>query len=308
MNARHLLLLLILAAGCSNQKIDVPPPANYILVIPKTNSVWAEHIRRGFEAGCKQLNMNCTFGAYEGDDPVVIAKTAMGLADSEGAPISMVFSKQELIAPTLDKMSVENRMAIAVGMDNSVAFRAGYVGMDAKKMANLIASRAKGLNPPAKRILYLMGDGLIDFQALQAAAFRESNDWAAYRLRTKHMSEVSDEDFEWSDLVVPFGEDALAKSIASSTRRIFPTDPVDASIELIKSGRAPFMIAENYFDVGFRASRIAREQFVYKAITDPIILVSPREVDKDSIDWYLKQRFVIPAVNPSKPSEGVRVK
>ncbi len=301
-----LFSLFVILTGCSGRKPDVPPPANYILVIPKTDAVWAEHIRRGFEAGCEQLNMNCTVGVYDSDDPTAISKYAMGVEDSKGAPVCIVFSNKEIISRTLDLMSVENRMAITVGRDDSVSYRAGHVGMDTKKMANLIAARAKSLQPPARRILYLFGDALVDFQGLEAAAFRESGDWQAYRLRTKLMSEVTDADFEWCDLVVPFGEDALKRATASSAERIFPTDPVDASIELVKSGRAPFMVAMNYFDVGFRASRIAREQFVYKAITDPIIPISPREVDKTSIDWYLKKRFDIPALNPAAPKDDAK--
>jgi hypothetical protein len=230
----------------------------------------------------------------------------MSIADSKGAPVCIVFDDSEIISRTLDLMSVENRMAITVGIDDSVSYRAGHVGMDAKKMARLIATRAKTLQPSARRILYLFGDALVDFKGLEAAAFRESNDWEAYRLRTKLMSEVTDADFEWCDLVVPFGEDALKRAIASSATRIFPTDPVDASIELLKSGRAPFMISENYFDIGFRTSRIAREQFVYKGITNPILPISPREVDKGSIDWYLKKRFDIPALNPGAPEEDVK--
>lgn len=298
-----LLFLLFVCIACNDRKPDVPPPATYILVVPKTDAVWAKHIQQGFDAGCKQLNMDCKFGVYEGEDPTAISKYAMGVADSKGAPVSIVFNNKEIISRTLDLMSVENRKGITIGRDDSVSFRAGHVGMDAKKMAGIIATRAKTLEPAAKRILYLIGDALIDRQALEASAFRESNNWQAYKLRTKLMSEITDADFAWCDLVVPFGEDALAKAVTSSATRIFPTDPVDQSIELIKSGRAPFMIAENYFDVGFRASRIAREQFVYKAITDPILPIAPREVDKESIDWYLKKRFDIPALNPGAPRE-----
>lgn len=296
-------LLLVVGVGCAKHKVDIPPPANYILALPKTDAVWAEQIKSGFEAGCKQLSMNCKFGVYDSDDPTSIAKSVMAISDSAGAPICIVFENEKVIRETLDQLSLASREAITLGRDDSVGFRIGYVGMDAKVIAKNVATRAKNLRSPARRILYLFGDALVDFKALEAAAFRESDDWNAYQLRTKLMSEVTDEDLGWCDLVVPFGEDALKRATDSGAKMIFPTDPTDASLELVKSGRAPFMVADDYFGIGFRASRIARERFVYGGITNPIVLISPREVDKGSVNWYLDKRFDIPDINPAVPHQ-----
>ena len=190
-----------------------------------------------------------------------------------------------------------------MGADDSTAYRIGHVGPDAKRLAAMVATRSQSLDPPARRILYVVGTTPVDSRMLDAAAFRESDEWSKYRPRVKPLSDVTDQDFQWCDLVVPIGEDAQAKAVASAVTRIFPNEPTDASIDLLKSGRAPFVIANNYFDIGLRASRIAREEAVYRSIANPILPISPKEVDKDSLKLYLETRFKVPPITrqPTAP-------
>jgi hypothetical protein len=294
--------LALLVLGCDKNETYIPPPPTYFLLLPESRAIWASHIEQGFLAGCEQLQMECRVSHYSDATPKALADLAIGLGDPKDAPLCIVFQKPDGVAETLDLLSLEQRKAITVGVDVATAFRLGHVGVDAKKLAALVAARAAGLEPRATKLLYLFGGAPIDFKAVEAAAFRESDNWSRYRLRTKLLSEVTDEDFAWADVVIPFGEDALARAEKSSVR-IIPVDPSDKAIELLKSGRAPIIIGVNYFDIGFRASRIAREQFLNGRIARPILPIAPKEVDTESLSWYLDKRFEIPPIKASPPAK-----
>jgi hypothetical protein len=298
-----LACLALIVLGCDKNETYIPPPPTYFLLIPESHAIWAKHIEKGFLAGCEQLQMECKVSHYKMTTPAALARAAVDLGDPKDAPICIVFQKPSDVSDTCDLLSLEDRQAITIGADDSNAFRLGHVGVDAKKLAAQVAARAAGMKPKATRLLYLFGDALIDFKAAEAAAFRESAEWSRYRLRTKLLSEVTEEDFQWADLVIAFGEDALSKAAKSASERIVPVDPSDAALDRLNSGRAPIIIGANYFDIGFRASRIAREQFLNGRIARPILPIAPKEVDKESLDWYLEKRFEIPAIKPSPPAK-----
>jgi hypothetical protein len=65
------------------------------------------------------------------------------------------------------------------------------------------------------------------------------------------------------------------------------------------------VITNNYFDIGFRASRIVRERFITGNIQTPMLAIQPKEVDKESMQYYLDTRFRIPEITPSKPPPPV---
>ncbi|MDQ2985331.1 MAG: hypothetical protein M3R13_01255 [Armatimonadota bacterium] len=297
------LLPVLLLLACAKDDTYIPPPPTYFLVIPDSKTIWAEHIEKGFTAGCKQMDMAFEVVKYTDADPQKLTKLITEMGDSKGAPACIVFNQTDGISKTLDALSLKEIKAITIGRDDSNAFRLGHVGANVKKLASLVATRSKQITPPARKLLYLFGGAPVDRQALEAAAFRESDNWNHYRLRTKSLSEITPQDFEWCDVVIPVGEDALAKAIQSPARHIIPTDPTDEAFALLKDGRAPIVIGSNYFDIGFRASRIAREQFVYKAIASPILPITPKEVDKESLAGYMKSRFNIPPIQRSKPAK-----
>ena len=302
-------LALATAFGCAQNDTYIPPPAAYFLLMPESKSVWAKHIEQGFLAGCDQLEMECKVSRYASAEPKSIVKAALDMGDTKGGPICIVFEKPDPIMQTLDLLSVENRSVITVGADDSNAYRMGHVGPDAKMLASRVAARAQRLNPPARKILYLFSSSPVDLKMLEAGAFRESNKWENYRLRTKTLEEVTAADYAWCDLVVPVGEEALARAIASPAKRIVPTDPTDEALALLKTDRCNIVITNNYFDVGLRASRIAREQFVYGRIEKPILPIAPKEVDVESVKWYMDTRFSVPKVVPSEappaPKKGL---
>jgi hypothetical protein len=289
--------------GCGNNRTYIPPPPRYVFALPAKQSVWLDHVQRGFIAGCEQLQMECISVKYANGNADAIVKAVLDQGDAKGAPATIVFEDAALIKPVTDALSLKSKQAILVGLDDSAAHRLGHVGPDAKRLAALVAIRSQVLEPRATRILYVLGDTPTDPKMLEASAFRESDGWRKYRPRVKSSADVTDADFAWCDLVVPLGEDAQAKAIASSARRIIPTEPTEASLSLLKSGRAKYVIAQNYFDIGLRASRIAREQAVYKSIGNPILPISPKEVDASSVELYLETRFKVPAIIREKPRE-----
>jgi hypothetical protein len=280
--------------GCNDSTTPIPPTPQYLFFLPESDATWVKHAEQGFMAGCEQARMECRAVRYGKVDGAALAEAIVNEGDTKGAPVSIAFTEPKEIRAVTDALSLENRIAITVGADDSEAYRVGHVGPDAKRLAALVAIRSQALESPARRILYVVGSSPVDMKMLDAAAFRESNHWQKYRPRVKGLSDVTDEDFDWCDLVVPIGEDAQAKAVASDVSRIFPTEPNDQSMELLRSGRAPHVIANNYFDIGLRASRIARERAVYKTIADPVLLIHPKEVDKQSLPVYLETRFNVP--------------
>jgi hypothetical protein len=247
--------------------------------------------------------MECSIKRFGDLTAPQLAEKTLEMGDPLKAAICIAFESPELIKETLDLLSLENRVVITVGTDDSSAYRVGHVGADAKKLAAQVAIRSQALDPPAKRILYLLGNSPIDREMLEASAFRESDQWQKYRPRTKAVGDVTDEDFDWCDLVVAVGEDALDKAIASSVERIIPTDPAQKALDLLKPGRAPTVITNNYFDIGLRASRIARERFIVGSIQTPILSIPPKEVDSQSMQYYLDTRFRVPEIRPSPPAK-----
>ena len=301
---RWLLLIGIVAAvGCGKQGTYIPPPPRYVIVLPDKQSVWIEHAEHGFMAGCEQLQMECVAAKYSAGTTEAIVQAVLDLGDTKGAPATIAFEDPKLIKPVTDALSLKSRQVILVGHDDSGAHRRGYVGPDAKRLAALVAIRSQTLEPPATRILYILGSAPLDPNMLEASAFRESAAWRKYRPRVKKLADVTDADFAWCDLVVPIGEDAQARATASSVKRIIPTEPTEASISLLKSGKAQYVIANNYFDIGLRASRLAREQAVYKSIADPILPIAPKEVDSQSVKLYLETRFKVPPIIREKAPE-----
>lgn len=294
-------LFLFALCGCANETTHIPPPPVYVLALPEKQATWVEHLEKGFLAGCEQLQMDCKAVRYKGGGAEPIAAAVLDQGDTKGAPPSIAFESPELIKQVTDSLSLKGAQAILVGADDSSAYRLGHVGPDAKRLATLVARRSQTLDPPARRILYVLGSGPVDLNMLEASVFRESDQWRKYRPRLKPLTEVTDADFQWCDLVVPIGEDAQSKAIASSVTRIFPTEPNDSSLELLKSGRAAFVIANNYFDIGLRASRIAREQAVYGRIARPILPIAPKEIDSTSLQLYMETRFRVPEIAIQRP-------
>ena len=306
---RWLLLIGIVAmVGCAKQGTYIPPPPRYVFVLPDKQSAWLQHAEQGFMAGCEQLQMECVTAKYSAATTEAIVQAVLDHGDTKGAPATIAFDDPALIKPVTDALSLKSRQVILVGHDDSGAHRRCHVGPDAKRLAALVAVRSQSLEPPATRILYVLGSAPVDANMLEASAFRESAGWSKYRPRVKKLADVTDEDFAWCDLVVPIGEDAQAKVTASSAKRIFPTEPTEASISLLKSGRAQHVIANNYFDIGLRASRIAREQAVYKTISNPILPIAPKEVDSQSVELYLETRFKVPPIIREKPPERPNAK
>ncbi|MEO7454169.1 MAG: hypothetical protein ABIV13_05335 [Fimbriimonadales bacterium] len=303
---RWLLLIgIVTFFGCAKEKTYIPPAPTYFLVLPDKPTIWVEHVEKGFLAGCEQLQMECAVKKYGDLAPPALAEFVVAMGDPRKAAITIAFESPEKIKETLDLLSLKDRSAITIGTDDSTAYRLGHVGADAKKLASLLAIRSQSMDPPAKRILLLFGSAPINREMLEASVFRESNKWETFRPRSKTVTEVTEEDFSWCDLVVPIGEDALDKAIASKGTRIIPTDPSQKTLDLLDAERVPTVITNNYFDIGLRASRIAREKFVYGQIQTPILAIQPKEVDRESMQYYLDTRFRVPAITPSKPPPPV---
>jgi hypothetical protein len=298
-------IAVLLLYGCDKNETYIPPPPSYFLLLPQSKSTWSDHIEKGFLAGCEQLQMECKAQRYGKNDAESISQAVLDMGDPKDAPVCIAFDEQDAIKKTMDLLSLKGRTAITVGVDDSNAFRAGHVGADVKKLATQIANRSQALSPEANRILFTFGSSPIDQKMLEASVFRESDRWQKYRPRNKSLADVTAEDYTWCDLVVPVGEDALKKAVESSASRIIPTDPTDGALALLKSGRSPIVVANNYFDIGVRASRIAREHFVYGRISKAILPIPPKEIDVSSLPNYLENRFKPPALTPSvKPKKS----
>ncbi|MBA3727066.1 MAG: hypothetical protein H0W86_11630 [Armatimonadetes bacterium] len=72
---------------------------------------------------------------------------------------------------------------------------------------------------------------------------------------------------------------------------MMPVDGSEAALDLVRSDTVPMAFIPNYYQMGLRAARIAREDFVYGAIPNAIISMKYKEVVKETVKWHLEDRY-----------------
>ena len=298
-----LFCALIVLGGC-NAGMKVPDPPVCEMIIPKSDLQWQREMRNGFIAGAEEFGLEVIIKEYVESSAEAILRVSEEMPDSKDTPICIVFKSPEPIAKVIDALLDKGIYTLTVGEDDSAAPRVGHSGNSTRRLAYLWKIRAYQFDPKPKRVLLLVGDVPVKRDRLTGLIYERSDDWKAFKLRERSVYEVVAEDFEWADLVTPVGEDAARLCVENGVERMLPLDGSDFTLSLIQEGRVPIAIAPNYFQLGFRAARLAREWHIKGGLSRPIVLMRCVEVDADTIEDFKKKRYKLPPVARKVSSEG----
>ncbi|MGI8923774.1 MAG: hypothetical protein ACR2HJ_06995 [Fimbriimonadales bacterium] len=283
------LISFVAFAGCGSKSI-VPDEPTYGLVIPKANSEWRREIIAGFQDAADQVGMKISISEYSDNSPKEILAAASNLPPSEGAPICIVFTRKESIKDVAFKLARKGVDVITIGEDDPDTPRIGHCGEASQDLAYLWDIRVRQLRPRPRNALMIFGDVPVNQRRISGSLYEKSRGWRRYRLRMRSVADASQDDIKWADLVTPVGEDALA-FMAGTSKPMIPVDGSAAAIDLVRGDRVPMVFIPNYYQMGLRAARIAREDFVYGTIPNAIISMKYKEVVKETVKWHLEDRY-----------------
>ncbi|HET6645207.1 MAG TPA: hypothetical protein VFG65_06890 [Fimbriimonadales bacterium] len=289
MKIAHLLAVALLA-GCSGKK--VPPAALYGLVLPKSPSFAKTEILLAYRQVAAKLNMHFNVAEYDREDVNSIVKATNSLPISR-APVAIFLTDPEVTKATLYSVAKKRRNVITIGADAAISPRVGHSGDDSRDLAYMWDIRVGQMRHRVRRALIIFGNAPVNQTAITAELYKQSDKWRKYKLRTRRLSDLTEDDLDWADLITPIGEEAVSRCL-DVDKRLLPVDGSETSLGLLRSGRVDLIFAPGYFEVGLRAARIAREFAVYGSIPNRDIATPYKEVVKDTIDWYLKYRHSTP--------------
>jgi hypothetical protein len=292
---RPFLIAFLCVAGCRHSA-TIPQTPTYNLLIPQGREQWKHEIRSGFLACAAQFNMTASITECDGSDALAISSATAKITDSKGAPVCVVFTQDQAVVPVVERLRTKRMLSITIGEDDANSMREGHCGDAPSTMAYLWSVRFAQMNPRPKRVLLLIGDVPLNKAGITSALYKRSANWTVFALRTKNLGEASAEDYEWADLVTPVGEDAVAAALTNTRdKAIFPVDSSQVTLSAVQSGRITNAFAPNYFQMGYRAARIARERFIQGDIVNNSIAIPYREIDKSLLPGYMRSRYDVPA-------------
>ena len=284
---RVLLVFCLLLIGCSRR---LPEQPTYVLLLPATNLQWKKEIAEGFSSGAEQFNMKIELADYQNDSPQAV-KTLPG---SKGAPICTVFISKQTAKEAAAQFAEQNKPLIAIGVDDPNANRLAHVGDEPDNIAYKWNIRAQQSMMPPKKVLLVIGTVPLSKDRIVASFFARSDNWTRFELRTRALHQLSPADKHWAESTVAIGEDAVAA--CSDVVRLVPVDGSEITLTLLRSRRVAYALVPNYFQIGYRAARIAREQFLQGTIANRAVEIPYKEVVPETVDWYLRRRTDLPTV------------
>ncbi|GIV01534.1 MAG: hypothetical protein KatS3mg015_0364 [Fimbriimonadales bacterium] len=295
MSRRYLALIplvAILAACGKSSDVELP---TYVLLLPESDAEWAQEIEQGFRAGAEQFFMEFKVIRYRLDaEPGDIVESAVRAG---AGPIVAVAPNSEL-AHTIPLACSRRKLPIVlIGHEDPAGARNALITSAATNLAYMWKIRWRQLSPPPKNVLLLFGDSPLDRDELISAFYQRSNEWRDYKLRVRDLGSATAEDFEWATAVVPVGEDATKSALERPPSvAVLPLDGSRASLQALQSGRVPILFAPRYFQLGYRAARVARDVFLRVRTTSVTVRVPFEEVDAEYLPVYEKKRYEIPSL------------
>jgi hypothetical protein len=236
--------------------------------------------------------MHFNVAEYDREDVNSIVKATNSLPISR-APVAIFLTDPEVTKATLYSVAKKRRNVITIGADAAISPRVGHSGDDSRDLAYMWDIRVGQMRHRVRRALIIFGNAPVNQTAITAELYKQSDKWRKYKLRTRRLSDLTEDDLDWADLITPIGEEAVSRCL-DVDKRLLPVDGSETSLGLLRSGRVDLIFAPGYFEVGLRAARIAREFAVYGSIPNRDIATPYKEVVKDTIDWYLKYRHSTP--------------
>lgn len=274
----------------------VPPPPTYSLLLPKSASYWREELQKGFEDGAKQFQLDYVIRDFTEPTANSLLEAAETLPKTNGAPVCIAFPTSEPIRTVVRTLRDDSSRVVSIGEGDALSGRVGHVTEHSDQLAYLVAIRARAIRPAPRRWLLLIGDALVQKTAVKGAFFARSDNWKKYELRVRGVSDApTNETLEWADLIIAIGSDAV-QATSKAKAPVFAVDGSEETLQGVREGKYQFAFVPDYFQMGFRAVRIAREFFVQGSIRTPTLYIPYKEVDKDTLDWFLKRRYDLPPI------------
>ena len=240
--------------------------------------------------------MKFAISEYENESAEGVVSAVAELPGNRSAPVAIVFRDQRIISDTVNKLLDKQVLVVTIGEDDVNSGRIAHSGENSENFGYIWGIRAMQLEPQPRNVLLLIGDAPAHIERLKGALFARSESWARYKLRTRRTAEASDDDFAWADLVAAFGEDA-ARVAATKGKRLFVADSSEFSLSLLDNGTALHAIVPDYFQLGYRSFRLAREYFIQGTLANAVVSMPYKEVEKATIGWYKEKRYSIPPVS-----------
>lgn len=291
MRAFFFAAVLTTVAGCGGA--DYVPRPTFTLVLPAGQEQWKREIADGFVETLRAYGYESKIVRYESFDTESIVAAANEAPRGERAAISIVFTRREQVASVVDRLTSLKRDVITVGADDAMVSKAGHVGISAERTVYIWKIRISQLPTMPSRILFLFGNEPIKTERLQGSVYSRSSEGKEFRARFRELTDVTQEDLDWAELVVPVGEDAYLLASKSSTRDLFPITGADVVLNAIREGLVSHAITLEHYQVGVRTAQMARDYHL-QSLRSPVNNLPCEEVDKASLQIHMDRRYKLP--------------
>lgn len=298
---REILLKLCLVSiaiwlvGCGSRSDIIPDvkPVFY-LVVPKTNSQWQREIISGFRAAAEQFRFDSKIVTYENSENLSL--TLATIPYIEKVPICVVCQTDKLAGDLCKEQGKLGRRIVTLICDDPSLPRTAHVGMSPERFYSLWSTRSAQISQRIRNPLFLFGNEPIKSERITALIFKASDDWKKFRPTFRNLDSVTQEEAESADMVTAFGRDAVEKAKLLNGKVIFPVSLDDKTLEELKRGDYQFAIGPDYFQVGVRGFRVARDAYLQGIPSQPIIQLQYKEADKESVEFYKDRRYKVPPI------------
>lgn len=287
-----LLLLVIFLGACAQKRPTAPPEPLYLFFVPQTTAQWRKEMQKGFESAAKQFNLRWQVIEYSSEANLYSAVAERPAVHE--APITIVFTSKQPIRKVALQLKSSKDTLMTLGADDAEAGRIAHSGEDSNNLTSTLSIRIKQMPKLPKNVLMIMGDVPVKKQIIAAELFSISEKWKRFKSKTVDLREVNPEDLKAADLVIPFGEDAVRYCVSRNVPAMLPVDGSEFTLFLLKNKTVQEVIAPDYFQVGYRAGRLAREYYIQRVLANPIVLMPYKEIVNETVDWYVKKRYDLP--------------
>ncbi len=286
----------IFTASCGSRNAIIPEtqPVFY-LVLPSGTEQWKTEIISGFQQAANQFQMQHQTKTYTKADEINLVVSSIPFQDN--VPICLVTPNDELAGTVCETQSKLGRRIITLLCSDGKQPKTAHVGMSPERLVELWNIRAHQLSKTIKKPLFVFGDEPVQTERLVALFFKNSDDWKKYRPTFKELKEVTIEDFQNADFVTTFGHNATQYAIDLLVKNLLPISLDDETLKNLRNGDIKHAIGADYFQVGLRAFRIARDAYLQGFPTQPITMLPYKESDVESVDFYKSRRYKLPPIS-----------
>lgn len=286
---------LLLLVGCSNVTETAGRPV-YVMLVPEGESEWRTEIGEGFRAGAEQFGEKAVVIPYQTSELRAAKESLADVPSLDHLAVSVVASGGEAAAELAEALTESGRPVVTVGVDAAASGRVATVTFDCDAIADLWNIRREQTVPNARNVLFVFSDDPVPRKILESEVFRRSSGWKEFRPKFLSIDEVDEKSIEWADAVTPVGESAYRALKGRVEKPLLPISSCESVLKDTEGGTIAHAITPNYFDLGLRAFRLAREHYVTAGLGTVTLALRPNEVDRESVQIFRDRRRQVPDV------------